>query len=101
MVLDIVIGSWSDRVAEACVWSGMGARPRLAKSGDSCIPESSSYIRNGFLFFCAVWLHVERSSGYLAELLTLNPVNNELWPQPFVMQSDAALVQPFMKPTRH
>ena len=34
---------------------------------------------------------------YLAELLTLNPVNDELRPQPFVMQSDAALVQPFMK----
>ena len=79
----------------------MGARPRLAKSGNSCIPESSSYIQNGFLFFCVVWLHVERSSVYLAELLTLNPVNDELRPQPFVMQSDAALVQPFMKPTRH
>ena len=101
MVLDIVIGSWSDRVAEAGVWSGMGARPRLAKSGNSCIPESSSYIQNGFCFLCVVWLHVEHSSVHPAELLTLNPVNDELRPQPFVMQSDAALVQPFMKPTRH
>ena len=50
-----------------------------------------------FVFLCVVWLHVERSSVYLAELLTLNPVNDELRPQPFVMQSDAALVQPFMK----
>jgi len=40
---------------------------------------------------------VEHSSVHPAELLTFNPVNDELRPQPFVMQSDAALVQPFMK----
>jgi hypothetical protein len=91
----LVNGSWH------CYWIMVGSRSgswRLVWYGRTTAPREERqflytrikflHTKRVFVFLCVVWLHVERSSVYLAELLTLNPVNDELRPQPFVMQSE-------------
>ena len=91
----LVNGSWH------CYWIMVGSRSGslcLVWYGRTTAPRKERrflytrikflHTKRVFVFLCVVWLHVERSSVYLAELLTLNPVNDELRPQPFVMQSE-------------